>query len=184
MELRGDAPPLPLLDQDQFRCQGAQLLLVGQQLGLGLLALGDVLGDAQQVFRGPIGPADADLPGMKQPLASLGRHDGLFRDVQHVGFSVEDFPVLGHEESGLLGREKVQIVLAEQALAVIAQKFFAGAIEYDEPQVCRFLEKDHQRDVLHDRIDQGFRFQQFPLVPFAIRDVLVMTMTLFSAVFT
>ena len=54
----------------------------------GKLAVGDVLGNAQQVFRFSIRATDADLLGMKKPLAFLGRVDWFFRDVQPASFTI------------------------------------------------------------------------------------------------
>gem|GEM_PF-7089539 len=80
--------------------------------------------------------------------------DRLFRDL-HRGVRLERLPVARLEEGGLLAREQIEVALPEERQPGNSQQFFARAVEQLKAQLARFLDEDHQRHVLDDRVDEA-----------------------------
>jgi hypothetical protein len=115
-------------------------------------ALGHVLGDAEQVARRPVGVEDRDLLGVEPALAG-GGVDRLLVDLHDLARG-QRLAVLLLEERGLLGREEVEVALAQHRLARLPEQLLAGAVEPLEPQLGRVLDEDHVRQVLDDRVEE------------------------------
>ena len=65
--------------------------------------------------------------------------------------------MLLHEEVGLVGREEVVVVLADELVPRMPEELFAGPVEADEPERLGVLDEHHVREVLDDRVEESLR---------------------------
>ena len=86
---------------------------------LGLLALGDVLGDPEHVARPALLVEDGDLGRVQDPAAQVRRREGLLGNVDHLA-RLDHLPVDRPEERHLVGRRQDLVVLADQLFPGVA----------------------------------------------------------------
>ncbi len=119
---------------------------------LSRFALGDVLGDPEQIAWHPGPVQEGDLLRVQQARAALGLN-GLFRDIdEHPGR--ERLAVLRLEELGILLGKQIAVRLAEQIAPRTSEEGLAGAIEAHEREALRVLDEDHVGDVLEDGLEE------------------------------
>src|SRR5258708_4780605 len=124
------------------------------------LGVGDVLGYSKQKGRLAGRVQDRDLLRVQESGAfSLGL-DGLLRDIDKKATS-ERLSIRCDEPFGLLGGEKIEVVLADHLLTRQPEQLLACQIETDEPQLDRVLYKDHVGDVFDHRVQKFVGGTQF-----------------------
>ena len=101
------------------------LLARPRELLLRALAVGDVLGDPDQVLRRAVGAEHRHLDGVEKSQATMRGLDGFFRDVDHLAAG-QDGAILGFEEPRLLLGEEVVVALADRRAAIDPERFFLG----------------------------------------------------------
>ena len=142
---------------------------VGDPRG-GALALGYVLGDAEQVFRFSI--VAVDRKPLRQDVAHpvVAGADRLFLDnVQTIG--AQHFLVAKEEEIGLLPWQEIVVALADQLVAGNAEQLLAGPVHQDIAVLLRLLDEQHGRHVLDDGVEKLTGAAQFVIGPLALGDV-------------
>jgi len=140
------------------------------QVVLRVPAVGDVLRDAQQVFRFPRFVQDRDFPGMDHPLSPGRREDGLHRDIDAVP-GPDGFPVLCDVGIGDIGREEVMIALPQDLVFPDAQQFLPGLVEPDKAMAPGILDEYHVRDIVHDAVEESLVLPQGGLDPLAFGNI-------------
>jgi hypothetical protein len=69
---------------------------------LGLLALGNIFGDAKQILRVPVGVQDGDLLGVQEPRAKRASLKWLLGSVDHCT-THQHLAIVGGEEISVCG---------------------------------------------------------------------------------
>ena len=124
------------------------------QLLLDRLALGDVLGVAEQIFRIAGLVLDRHLDGAQQALALVAGGDRLFRrDLDLAG--LQHGAILGDEMVGLVPGEEIVVALAEILAAAVAEQLLARAVEQHEAAVGERLHEQHARQVVDHRVEEA-----------------------------
>ncbi len=136
--------------------EGEHLLQPGfggpERIG-GLALLGDVVGDAEQELRPPIGIEHRDLLGMQDARAFVARVNDFFRDVED-GAARQHLAVFRDEKARFVPGEEVKIALADQLLACVSEQLLTRPVDAHEPQVGGVLDEHHVRDLLDHRIEE------------------------------
>ncbi len=136
--------------------QFGQRIIMGQagDLRLGPLALGDVLGDAQQVGGLAVGVADGDLLGAEDRHAAVRARHVIFLDHPHLARQ-QHLAVTLDIERGQFGVVDVGVGLADHLVARHAQRLLAGPVQQDIAMVVGALDEDHRGHRLDDRRHEG-----------------------------
>ena len=116
-------------------------------------ALGDVLGDAQQVKRLPRFIQDRDFLGVQEAHAVVLRVNRLFGNVVRHALA-QDIPVLGGEKVRFLPGEEVVIALAEHLVAGKTEQILGGLVEAHEPEILGVLDKQHVGEILDHGVEE------------------------------
>src|SRR5438128_6809778 len=92
---------------------------------------------------------------MKDADTFVSGLDLLLRDIEERSTG-QDLSVLGRECIGLLNGEEVVVVLTDQLFPRMPEELFPRSVESQEPEVVSVLDENHIRDVLDDRVEEGF----------------------------
>ena len=144
-----------LLEEDAVGQLGQRVVVrQPRDLGLGPLALGDVLGDAQQVLRLAGGVAEGDLLGAQNGHAAvLARHVVFLNHadlarLQHLAIALDI-------DRGQFGGVEVGVGLAHHLLPREAQGLLAGAVQQHVAMVVGALDEHHRGHGLDDGGHEG-----------------------------
>ena len=124
---------------------------------LGALALGDVLGDAEQILRLVVLPRTAMRFVVTRRVPLCGVWIGSSSTMSSRSSERRISRSRATSRVGHLLRQEVVIVLADQLVARHAEQLLAGAVDEHVAELLRLLDEQHRRHVLDDGVEEGAR---------------------------